>query len=177
MDENQVLPIALSEMIESSTVALTLADFTAADCPLIAVNEAFCRLSGYSREEILGRNCRFLQPESGAGPVRARMRSFLTDPTISDARFLIPNVRKDGEPLLNLVYMTKLTRNGTVTMILGSQFEAGRANPRKADLYDLALANDLRQLNTLMNSHNILALGNFDALASSHAIIAEAKLM
>src|ERR1700761_1976234 len=35
------------------------------DNPVVFANDSFCRLTGYSREEILGRNCRFLQgPES-----------------------------------------------------------------------------------------------------------------
>ncbi|MDZ4376314.1 MAG: PAS domain-containing protein, partial [Phenylobacterium sp.] len=35
------------------------------DNPVVFANEAFCRLTGYAREEILGRNCRFLQgPET-----------------------------------------------------------------------------------------------------------------
>ncbi|WP_308435309.1 PAS domain-containing protein, partial [Sphingomonas glacialis] len=31
------------------------------DNPIVFVNDAFCRLSGYAREQIVGRNCRFLQ--------------------------------------------------------------------------------------------------------------------
>ena len=32
-----------------------------ADNPIIFVNDAFCQLTGYTRGEILGQNCRFLQ--------------------------------------------------------------------------------------------------------------------
>ena len=34
------------------------------DNPVVFANGAFCRLSGYTREEILGRNCRFLDRKS-----------------------------------------------------------------------------------------------------------------
>lgn len=38
------------------------------------VNEAFCRMTGYERDEIIGRNCRFLQgPDSDPGAI-ARIR-------------------------------------------------------------------------------------------------------
>ncbi len=40
---------------------ITIADPNLPDCPLMYVNEAFCRMTGYAREEIIGRNCRFLQ--------------------------------------------------------------------------------------------------------------------
>ena len=32
------------------------------DNPIVFVNDSFCRLTGYAREEIIGRNCRFLRP-------------------------------------------------------------------------------------------------------------------
>ena len=41
-----------------------------ADNPIVFANDSFCRFTGYSREEILGRNCRFLQgPESDPATV------------------------------------------------------------------------------------------------------------
>ena len=40
---------------------LTLVDITQPDQPLVYVNTAFSQLTGYPPEEILGRNCRFLQ--------------------------------------------------------------------------------------------------------------------
>lgn len=44
---------------------ITIADPNMPDCPLMYVNEAFCRMTGYDQDEILGRNCRFLQgPET-----------------------------------------------------------------------------------------------------------------
>ena len=44
---------------------ITIADPNLPDCPLMYVNEAFCRMTGYDQDEILGRNCRFLQgPET-----------------------------------------------------------------------------------------------------------------
>ena len=42
-------------------VAAMLSDARADDQPIVYCNDAFVKLTGYPREEILGRNCRFLQ--------------------------------------------------------------------------------------------------------------------
>ena len=47
--------------MESIQEGIAIADARLPDQPLIHVNEGFCRISGYSREEVLGKNCRFLQ--------------------------------------------------------------------------------------------------------------------
>lgn len=41
--------------------AAVVSDMYATDQPLVYINQPFCQLSGYSEEEILGKNCRFLQ--------------------------------------------------------------------------------------------------------------------
>ncbi|MGI3776608.1 MAG: PAS domain-containing protein [Janthinobacterium lividum] len=73
------------------------------DNPSIFINDAFCRMSGYAREEILGRNCRFLQgPETDPASVREireavqAMRAVHLD---------IRNHRKDGSAFWNRLLM------------------------------------------------------------------------
>ncbi len=40
------------------------------DCPIIYASDAFCKLTGYARDELVGRNCRFLQgPGTSAAQV------------------------------------------------------------------------------------------------------------
>lgn len=43
---------------------ITIADCSHPDMPLIYANEAFTRITGYSLDETLGKNCRFLQVRS-----------------------------------------------------------------------------------------------------------------
>lgn len=174
-DEKQ-LPDGFAALFKKSTVSLTLADCGRADFPLIAANQAFLDLSGYSASEVIGHNCRFLQPEGGPGPVRERMRSFLQDSKSESERFLVPNVTKDGTPFVNLIYMARLMKRGECRMILGSQFRINRGAGGDADLYDEALSQDLRRLNLLTDDSNWAVLGTFEALASSNSIIAQARL-
>ena len=54
---SQGVPSVLSSMQHTFVVA----DPTLPDCPLVFASDSFLRLTGYTREEILGQNCRFLQ--------------------------------------------------------------------------------------------------------------------
>ncbi len=47
--------------VRTTRMAMIVTNPREADNPIVYVNDAFCQLSGYSREEALGRNCRFLQ--------------------------------------------------------------------------------------------------------------------
>lgn len=173
-DESAGLPPGFVALFERSTVSMSVADFTRPDCPLVGANRHFFELCGYEPEEVIGRNCRFLQPEGGAGPVRDRIRDFLADPRATNDKFLVPNQTKQGAPFLNLIYLAKLTKLGKTRLVLGSQFQVGRAEAN-AELYDRALEEDLRQLNLLTSESNWSVLGTFEALASSHSIIAQAR--
>ena len=60
--------------IELALQGITIADPNLPDCPLMYVNEAFCRMTGYDQDEILGRNCRFLQGPETDKATLARIR-------------------------------------------------------------------------------------------------------
>lgn len=166
----------MSDLFRDSKISLSLADYTQDDCPLIGINARFSELCGYSASECLGRNCRFLQPEGGAGPVRERMRAFLSDESMDQARFIVPNVRKNGTPFLNLLYMSKLHRGGHTALVLGSQFDISRVSAYESEIYDRALREDLISLKLLTEKTNWSLVTSLEALASSHAIIAQARI-
>lgn len=69
------------------------------DNPVVFANDSFCRLTGYEREEILGRNCRFLQgPETDRADVQAIHDAV---EAIRPIEIDIRNHRKSGEPFWN----------------------------------------------------------------------------
>ncbi|MEH3078534.1 MAG: PAS domain-containing protein [Quadrisphaera sp.] len=77
---NGVVPDALlRRALAASTSGVCIADLRRPDQPLVYVNPAFERLTGLPAEQVLGRNCRFLQgPESDprvVGSIRAAIRA------------------------------------------------------------------------------------------------------
>jgi len=85
--------------MEASVDGIAIADARAEDFPLIYVNPAFERMTGYSSAELLGRNCRFLQgPETdqpGLEEVRIALREGCP------GRAALRNYRKDGSLFWN----------------------------------------------------------------------------
>jgi PAS domain S-box-containing protein len=88
---------------ETLPLPFTVSDPSIAGFPLIFVNEKFCEVTGYSKEDSYGRNCRFLQgpgtnPEHGQ-----KLKDDLRDGSVSQTMLL--NYRKTGEPFENLLTM------------------------------------------------------------------------
>jgi len=70
-----------------------------ADNPIVFVNDAFYRLTGYLRQEILGRNCRFLQGPSTDPATVELIRTAVNKPEAIELD--ICNHRKDGSTFWN----------------------------------------------------------------------------
>jgi PAS domain S-box-containing protein len=95
--------LSTAVLAESLPIAFTVSDPSIAGFPLIFVNEKFCEVTGYSKEDSYGRNCRFLQgpgtnPEHGQ-----KLKDDLRDGSVSQTMLL--NYRKTGEPFENLLTM------------------------------------------------------------------------
>ncbi len=80
--------------VDATDMSLVITDPLQTDNPIVFANNAFLDMTGYPREEIVGRNCRFLQgPETDAGSV-AEIRLALADRRTISTEIL--NYRKDG---------------------------------------------------------------------------------
>ncbi|HBA65558.1 MAG TPA: PAS sensor protein, partial [Methylococcaceae bacterium] len=58
-----LIPQILSLILDECINGITLADPDLEDMPIVYANKAFETVTGYSQEEVIGRNCRFLQGE------------------------------------------------------------------------------------------------------------------
>jgi PAS domain S-box-containing protein len=103
------------------------------DNPVVFTNAAFCRLTGYSREEIIGRNCRFLQgPETDWDTV-AKIRVAVD--SVQSIEVDICNHRKDGTPFWNRVLMGPVRdKAGELAYFFASQLDITLERERLAEL-------------------------------------------
>ena len=96
-------------LIESLIVSqqnFVVSDPSLPDNPIVYASEGFCRLSGYKREEILGRNCRFLQ---GPGTDQAAVN--IIRQGVSEGRDIsvcLLNYKADGSPFWNQFFVGAL---------------------------------------------------------------------
>ena len=131
--------MSLSEMIAQSSMAAVISNPRLADNPIVECNSAFVALTGYRREEIVGRNCRFL-----SGP---DTEPWLTEAIRSGVRGMRPviveilNYKKDGTRFRNAVMVAPIFGvDGTLEFFLGSQMEVeenkGEEAPRSRQARD-----------------------------------------
>lgn len=90
---------ALLTGVHAMDEALLVADPSQADWPVVFASEGFARLTGYKREDTIGRNCRFLQGE-GTDPAQiSAMREALEAGEVYEG--MVVNYRADGTPFHN----------------------------------------------------------------------------
>ncbi|MCL7942539.1 EAL domain-containing protein [Marinobacter sp. ATCH36] len=123
--------------IESSSNGIVIADAQKRDLPVIYVNKAFERITGYSSDEIVGRNCRFLQGddfdlsnEQSLADIRRGLRKGV------DVSAVLRNFRKDGTPFWNDLYISPMRdERGEITHFIGVQNDISE---RKSAEHELA---------------------------------------
>lgn len=126
-----------ADMIAGSAVAAVLSDPRLPDNPIIECNQAFLALTGYAREEIIGRNCRFLVGPGTEPRLTEALRAGLREKRVAMAEIL--NYRKDGTPFRNAVMIAPIFgEDGEVRYFLGSQVEVTSPPTVAADRADLA---------------------------------------
>jgi diguanylate cyclase (GGDEF)-like protein/PAS domain S-box-containing protein len=107
-------------IFDSICNGVTISDATLVGAPLIYVNPAFERMTGYSVEEVTGLSCNFLQgtdkDQPGVHAIRAAIRE------VREERALLRNYRKDGTPFWNELYLSPIfNRAGALTHFVGIQ--------------------------------------------------------
>ncbi len=138
--DESMIPFVLSQILDSCVNGVTLSDPDKEDNPLVYANEAFELITGYSREEIIGLNCRFLQgndrDQEGIEQIRQAIREN------KSATVTLRNYRKNGELFYNRFSIRPLLdRDGRLIYYLGIQYDV--TNQVQAE-------DELKRLNALL---------------------------
>jgi PAS domain S-box-containing protein len=107
------------------------------DNPIVYASQGFLNLTGYSLDQILGRNCRFLQgPETDPKSVE-RIRKAIDQG--NDMSVCLLNYRVDGTTFWNQFFIAALRdQNGNVTNFVGVQCK-GKYSGKAVDTDHVAL--------------------------------------
>lgn len=93
--------------IEACVNPIVIVDTAAPGMPLIYVNGAFETITGYTSEEAIGRNCRFLQGTDTDQPELGKLRAAIREQR--PASVLLRNYHKDGSMFLNELYIAPVS--------------------------------------------------------------------
>ncbi|WP_110667713.1 PAS domain-containing protein [Salinicola halophilus] len=99
-----ISPALLERIVNASDDGIVVAEQEGDENILIYVNEGFERLTGYSIDEILYRDCRFLQNGDRDQPAIDRVRTALREGR--PCREVLRNYRKDGSQFWNELSIT-----------------------------------------------------------------------
>ena len=109
--------------VEASVNPVLIVNATDSDMPLVYVNRAFEHVTGYSRDEVLGVNCRLLQGDDRDQPELDKIRRAISEQ--SDGQAVLRNYRKDGSLFWNKLYITPVRdpTSNRVTHFVGVQHD------------------------------------------------------
>ncbi|TCJ14808.1 PAS domain-containing protein [Rubrobacter taiwanensis] len=99
-----VLRHLLERAVAASASGIVITDPALPDNPIIYANPAFERITGYAVDEVLGRNCRFLQGEDRDQPRLAEVQAAVEEGR--ECRVVLRNYRKSGERFWNELYIS-----------------------------------------------------------------------
>ena len=120
--DNGLIPHVLTQILDSCVNGVTLTDPDLEDAPIVYANKAFEDLCGYPKEEIVGRNCRFLQGKDRDQPEIDKLRQAIKKGEAVEVT--LRNYKKDGVLFYNRLDIKPLLDDrGNIVYYLGVQYD------------------------------------------------------
>ena len=147
-----------SDLLEATLNAfdntIVVTDPAQDDNPIIYVNKGFEELTGYSFDEVVGQNCRFLQGDDHDQPSVAELRD-----AVREGRFVkveLRNYRKDGSMFWNELYVTPVRDQvGELILFLGVQNDITELKESSEELERLQMAVENADESILITNANL----------------------
>lgn len=180
--------------VERTRMPMVITDAQQADNPIVLANRAFLDLTGYSAEEVIGRNCRFLQGPDTAAQELDRIREALARGD-GDIVVELLNYRKNGSSFWNQLEISPIhDASGKLLYHFASQKDVSarrRAQEQEVTERILLKEVDHRAMNALALVQSMVRLsrtdnveqfsasviGRVDALARAHRLLASKNWM
>jgi PAS domain S-box-containing protein len=168
-DRSELAAIA----VERTRMPMVITDPRQPDNPIVLANRSFLTLTGYSADEVLGRNCRFMQGEGTSQAVIAELRAAVADEREADIEIL--NYRKDGSAFWNQLGISPIHDDqGRLLYFFASQIdmtEFRKVQALEASEHRLLKEVDHRARNVLAVVNGIVRLSRADDAAHYSAAI------
>lgn len=147
-DEGVVDATTKVRAMDAAPVGIVLTDPSQPDNPIVYANDTFERMTGFPRDEIIGRNCRFLQgQETDDEPVAAMRDAIDRGESVTVE---LTNHRRDGTPFWNEVTIAPLTDgDGTIDHFVG--FQSDVTSRKEAELAARRRTDELEHLIDRLN--------------------------
>lgn len=133
------------QAVESARNGVVITDPRLIDNPIVYTNPAFTEITGFEADEILGRNCRFLQGEDSDQPAIRQVRAAIQNE--SPITTVLRNYRKDGRRFYNELTISPVRDNeGKLVAFVGIQNDITAridAEQRISDFYSV-VSHELR---------------------------------
>ncbi|CAN7677430.1 PAS domain-containing protein [Rhizobium sp. LjRoot98] len=174
---------------QRTRMPMVFADARQPDYPIVLANDAFLALTGYSADELLGKNCRLLQGEDTSRTAVAEIRAIIAQGREGTVEIL--NHRKDGTTFWNQLYLSPIRDDdGRLAYYFASQIdvtEYRKVQTLEEAEHRLLLEVDHRTKNVLAIVDSIVRLSRTDnaavyaasvqqrvqALSRTHMLLAE----
>lgn len=147
--------------MRSTRMPMLITDPAKPDNPIVFVNDAFLNLTGYQREDIIGRNCRFLQGADTDSADIARIRDAIQAQREISVDIL--NYRKDGSTFWNALYISPVSdEEGKLLYYFASQLDVTDRKRQEKELnhqrdrFESAVKERTRELEQALEAQTML---------------------
>ena len=131
--------------IEMTRMPMILTDPNLPDHPIVFANKAFLDLTGYEEDEVVGRNCRFLQGAQTDRAVVGELRDAIAQHDSIAVELL--NYRRDGSAFWNAVFIGPVyDTSGKLLYFFASQLDVTRRRDSEQSLRQAQKMESIGQL-------------------------------